>query len=417
MRLEAKMTASAKGLGWSDTHCRDQRMTSDPGGRGPTLQALGLAAVWWACLATPGSVWAEICPRATIIGSSPELVAEVRRLSKLSPMSTSTPTTSSACTPSVVQVEPAPGGGVRLVMTAGEQQSERVVGSAATAASLIAAWTAPALTDLSWLGGAPAPADALVRPPVAGPGEVSGSTLTSARDSLAAPPPPAAPPAPPVEDHAAPASAPPTSLPAPPVPVLEGRAPTWWVGASGVVAQAATRGLELEVARSARLYAMMLSSSLRVSYEVQPNGDDASGSKSISVGLGAHLGRRLEFGRWAVVPGVAVLARWRHVVPSQWVGIIPCGPFEPCSVETPVPGPSPAYEAFTAWGEGSLAVEAPLPRGLGLRALLAFGGTPGYGRLGAPPVEASGPTVRVRQAPILPRWGARAQVAFTWEGP
>ncbi len=396
---------------------------------------LAAAVLVWACLAARTS-GAQVCPAVVLKGPDAALIAEVRRHCRLNDVSTAT-TSFSKCASAAVLVRP-DSSGLRLKMLDSSGPPERLVSNPATAASLIAAWTAPSLVGLSWLDSGSATSTATLAvadaasdlPPGSRP-ILSGSLQpVSMTLSASASPAPMAPP----EGIVAPAKkgrlAPkvpepvPAATPATTRPAFAGRVTRaarqrrWWLGASGTASADQTFGTELEVARSTKVGRFDISPALRVGYGRRPNEELVAGADLFTVAAGAHLGHRWRFDGWAFMPGLAATGQLRHVMPRQSVGVIACAPDAPCTTDSDIPGPAPTYQALTVWAEANVTSEVPLSRNSDLRLSLSMAVNPGYIDVGAPKVPASSETnSRTRAAPRLSRWSAKMQVGLQWQGP
>ena len=115
------------------------------------MAGFGLVGSSWVGVLTLGvaaPAMGQLCPQAELYGPDPDLIGEVRKhLAELPLTATSTAV---RCVRVSVDVRPM-GDRVHLTVRKGEDDVEtRVVNSPQTAASLISAWTAEPLADLSW---------------------------------------------------------------------------------------------------------------------------------------------------------------------------------------------------------------------------------------------------------------------------
>lgn len=361
----------------------------------------------WLSFGAP-ALAAQACPMVILQGPEPDLIVELRRHCKMNDVSTAT-TAAEGCLSQTILVGAAPTG-MRLKILGDARPPERTVSSPATAASLIASWTAPSLNGLAWLE-APAPTSTPMA--VLDDAEAPGS-----RPMLSAPP------QAPVStgEVAVPAQASPTRRASRRVfdDLLTSAASnaSWWFAASGTASGNGVFGTELELARSSVVGAFDLSPAFRLGYARRANADLVSGADMLEAGAGLHLGRRWRFESWALVPAVAAWGQLRHILPRQSVGVILCGPQEPCTVESQLPTLGSAYQAVTVWAEASLTSELPLSPTVDLRAGVSMDVNPGYISLGAPTVPGpSETTARTRVAPQAPRWLTRMHVGLQWVGP
>lgn len=362
------------------------------------MRRAATAAGVLACLLT-GTAWSQPCP-PRLVGPDPAALDAVRRHLSADLMPTSTAT--AACVPLVVEVRPEISG-LHLAVVAAEGAppgpSARVQ-SPATAASLVAAWSASAVADLAWVD-PDEPRDAVIAP---APGAATATVALAAASAIPAPPGP---------PDAAPGGAP-RGLSAPaPRPTPQGALA---VGPVGVVSEGGALGAGLEAAWRVPLAGWRLGPTLRLHADRQSGDATSASGRALEVGAGGQLRRPLWAGPVTVDAQATLRAAYRLVDPTELVGNLPCTLDAPCALGDPVPASTAPYHAFTGWAELGLGAALPLPAGLALSLEASFGLSPGFATVGDPDLTPSTPGAQVRLPPRLPRWRAGLQVNLQWEG-
>ena len=334
-----------------------------------------------------GAAGAQPCP-PRLVGPDPALSAEI---SGHLDVNTATTAPAAGCRPLTVQVR-ADADGI-LLWREGADTEPRRVHSPATAASLVTAWSASALSDLAWLD----PTVAAAPLPPTATGTIAAIT------AVAAPPP-----APGARPRLA--TAPPVAAPAP-------RA-RWALtgGAVGLVSDGGAWGVGAELAGRAAWGRWRVGPTLRVHVDRQAGAALTSGARALEAGLGLFGGARLLQAWLPLDLQLALRGAYRAVDPTEPVGALACQPAAPCAIGDPVPADPGVFHAFTGWAEASVATQVGLAGPLGLEVSVGAGVNPGFATVDAP-VTADAPAERlVRQAPRLPRWRAFAVLALRWEG-
>lgn len=417
-----------------------------------------MAAVGVVCLLSEVAL-AEPCP-PRLVGPDLDLLAAVQRHLDEAPVRTST-TTDPACVPMVVEVRAGAEGLSLAVVEGGRRQRARGIQSPATAADLVTAWSASAVSDLA-LGsldlvvlpavpetataaatgtvalarvraatstaapGEPrtlAPPDAPTGPapgtPLAAkasPPEGAATTATSAGSAAPAEPPalalaPAGPPDPELEP---PGARPLDAARAAPSPAD----PTGWavtVGGVAAVSDGRALGGGVDVGARAERGDLHFAPSVRVLGDVQTGAGDEASGRALEVGLAAGAGYQLLRGPVPLGLSAAARAAWRWVDPTELVGKLACQPSEPCNLGDVFPEDSSPFHAFTAWLELAADTRVTLDDAVALELGLGFGVNPGFVTAGRPNLSGIDPGLLVRQPPRLPRWRAGLSAGLSWE--